>query len=1023
MNWKGGADLSGVGAAAVVSGLVDHSFRDAGGRFAVVSGRAGDGEGMDVVGDGGPGGLPLTLWGKFSARLGLAYPLLFHLLDSAVVAGELWDRMLSPAQRVVIAQGLGLGEAAARAVAMLAAGLHDLGKATRFQACEPGAWALVSERFKRDVGSWRVMRHERASMHVGLHVLGSWGYRLEGNDSPAVRIAQVLGGHHGRFLQLDVRGAAGWERVEHELGGPLWQETRLRYAWQVRRLTGAREVPSRVPVEVAVLLEGLVQLADRLVSQPHVWMPRALVPRGGALDHWMAARSPSPDAPDGWAAQVVSEAGLESVELPPRPFTEIHAGVHEPSVVQASVMEKLPGRVMQDGAGILVVGDGTGTGKSAVAWEAANIFNRHTGTRGCTLLQPTTAIADAAYDAMISMVSAHRPDRAPVALVHSHPWLSAAYLDARLARADRQVTVDEYCDDDRDGDGGVEQSGRPERKVTVPAAFLAGFDRALLAPFVVATLDQALMAVLHTRHAALRMLALSGRTVIIDEAHAHSAYMRGLLCRLVHWLAATGSSVIVLSATLRDQDARRLVHAYLTGAGHPPAELAGRDWSVPYPGWLFVPARRPAPLRMSDRERQLHSAATRRTFRARLVPVAYPAGAAEPGHGLREMTARLLRCVEQDGGCAVVSEATVEEAQATFQHLKNALRWQDARREVVLLHARLPGHQREALIRRLRTELGPRGPRPHRLVVVTTSLLDMSLDLDADVMISHLAVMETLLQRAGRLWRFEQRWEQGTRPRPRPPWAHAPLLHVLTPVDEQTLVVPGSWGRADEDYLLRATAAHLDALTAPTGPSSPAEGAPAARARTFGQIILPDHVPALLDAVHAAPAPDAGAPRYDAAGHAAHLARQQYLAELARTQLIPAPLRTGSLADLTRRHVHAGQAPTRETLPPARLLPCYRQNTGDLTLDPAGRVPLPCGSALRPPQVRSILERTVPAPWEWVAQGHPPPVPDGWRTHPLLADLVLLTARMPEALPVRFGTHLLSMDAELGLIHRTGPSG
>ncbi|MEU0308011.1 HD domain-containing protein [Streptomyces cyaneofuscatus] len=53
---------------------------------------------MDVVGDGGPGGLPLTLWGKFSARLGLAYPLLFHLLDAAVVAGELWDRMLSPAQ-------------------------------------------------------------------------------------------------------------------------------------------------------------------------------------------------------------------------------------------------------------------------------------------------------------------------------------------------------------------------------------------------------------------------------------------------------------------------------------------------------------------------------------------------------------------------------------------------------------------------------------------------------------------------------------------------------------------------------------------------------------------------------------------------------------------------------------------------------------------------------------------------------------------------------------------------------------
>lgn len=62
--------------------------------------------------------------------------------------------------------------------------------------------------------------------------------------------------------------------------------------------------------------------------------------------------------------------------------------------------------------------------------------------------------------------------------------------------------------------------------MTVPEARLGGFDRALLAPFAVATIDQALMAVLHTRHAALRMLALSGRTVIIDEAHALRLHAR-----------------------------------------------------------------------------------------------------------------------------------------------------------------------------------------------------------------------------------------------------------------------------------------------------------------------------------------------------------------------------------------------------------------------------------------------------------------------------------------------------------------
>lgn len=228
----------------------------------------------------------------------------------------------------------------------------------------------------------------------------------------------------------------------------------MRYARQVRCLTGAQEVPPCVSVEAAVLLEGVVQLADRLVSQPHVWMPRALVSRGGALDHWMAARRPSPDAPEGWAARVVTDAGLESVQLPERPFAGIHPRVRTPSVVQSSVMEQLPARVRADGAGILVVGDGTGTGKSAVEWQAADIFNRLTGTRGCTLLQPPTAIADAAYEAMVAMVADHRPRRAPVALVHSHTYLSAAYLDARLAAADRQLTVDDFCDGEGNDDDG-----------------------------------------------------------------------------------------------------------------------------------------------------------------------------------------------------------------------------------------------------------------------------------------------------------------------------------------------------------------------------------------------------------------------------------------------------------------------------------------------------------------------------------------------------------------------------------------
>ncbi|MBO1286157.1 CRISPR-associated helicase Cas3' [Streptomyces sampsonii] len=751
--------------------------------------------------------------------MGLAYPLLFHSLDAAAVAGQVWDRFLSPAQREVVMRGLGLGERAARAVVMLAAALHDLGKAGPFQTCEPRAWALVDEAFRRDAGPWRTMRHERASMHVGLQVLEEFGYRLEGNDSPAVRIAQVLGGHHGLFLQLDIRGAAAAARVAHDLGGPLWQETRRRYAWQVRRLTGAVQIPEQVSVEAAVVMTGIVQLADRLVSQPHVWMPQAQAPGSGALDHWMSLHAPAPEAPEGWAAHVVTQAGLENVQLPEKPFTHVHAAVREPSVLQASVIERLPELVRREGGGILFVADSTGTGKTAVAWHASDLFNRHTGTRGCTLLQPTTAIADAAYEGMIKTVTAHQPARAPVTLVHSHAWLHAAYLDARLARADRQSTVDEHYEEPDTLDTAAQppQHGRPERKVTVPETFLGGFDRALLAPFAVATLDQALMAMLHTRHAALRTLALSGRTVIIDEAHAYSPYTRTLLCRLVHWLAAVGSSVIVLSATLRSTDARRIGHAYLTGAGHAATEAAAVDWTVPYPGWLFVPARNPKPARMTGPEHERHTLATRRTVHLSPLPVPSTSDQDTDQTDRLDVLTRLLQPMAQHGGCAAVSEPTVEDAQATYQHLKQTLPWNDPRSELVLLHARFPGHQREALVRRLRTVLGPTGPRPERLLVVTTSMLDMSLDLDLDLMITHLAELEVLLQRLGRLWRFEERWRKAGL-RLRPAWARHPLMHVLIPQQEDQVAIPEHWGRADQEYHLHATAHLLETL--PTTPTT-----------------------------------------------------------------------------------------------------------------------------------------------------------------------------------------------------------
>ncbi|GAA2331413.1 HD domain-containing protein [Streptomyces cuspidosporus] len=955
---------------------------------------------MGVVEDSREDGLDLSVWGKYSLLYGLTYPLLFHLLDAAAVMGELWDRYLTPAQRRVISRGLGLTSAAARREAMFLAGSHDIGKAGRFQMCEPGAWAQVSDELRADAGPWRLLRHERASMHTSVELLADLGYRLGGNTSPAVRAAQILGAHHGRYLQCDVRGAARAERVRLDLGGPLWQDLRRRYLAQIRYLTGAGTPPSRVSAEAAVLLSGLIIVADRLVSQPHEWMRRAMAPASGALDHWISTRRPaSADAEEGWAAAaaVVTASGLERVDLPSVPFTQAHPHTSGPNRLQASVIAQLEPAVKEQGTGILVVTDSTGTGKTITGQEAARIFNSHCGTRGMAVLQPTTAIADAAYDTLVAYVAAHRPERAAVSLVHGHSWNSAAYPDKRLLEAAGQLTLDEYFDAQQDA------AGRPEHRVTVPDPFLRGWDRALLAQFTVATIDQALMAVLPVRYSALRMLALSGRTVILDEIHVATPYMRRLTARLLHWLAALGTPVVLLSATLAPPAARELVHAYLAGAGLRPGQLDGLETDVPYPGWLFAAARDGAVTRIDPAQAAAHATATRRWLTVRHQPVtAARLGAAgrtvADGERLHHIAAQ-IRPVLAHGGCGIVVCATVADAQDTFRYL-TSMPWPRPPEELVLLHARFPSHQREAVTRRVRAQLGPAGMRPERLVVITTSLLDMSLDIDCDLMISDLASLARLLQRAGRLWRFERLWqEEDAYRRRRPDWilARGPQLTVLDPVVDGHTELPHWWGRGEPAFELNA-AAHL--LAHP-----PAH-----------DLDLPVQLPGLLETAGTR-IPDTLADM-----HTAYQAELRAHEHLGQEQAVPPPARTGSLADLYRRPTTAGTAPTREGSRPRRLLACYRQPDGSLHLDPAGTLALPDSPRLSAPAIRTILERTLDVPEDWLADAAPAQLPESWRQHALLADLTLLIHDAAAPAPVRFGRHFLHLDPHLGLIHDEAPA-
>ena len=263
-----------------------------------------------------------------------------------------------------------------------------------------------------------------------------------------------------------------------------------------------------------------------------------------------------------------------------------------------------------------------------------------------------------------------------------------------------------------------------------------GNRQALLADFVIGTVDQLLMAALKQKHLMLRQLGLAGKVVVVDECHAYDTYMNCYLDRALTWLGRYQVPVILLSATLPARRRAELVDAYLGGTA------TKGDWQTSrgYPLLTWTDAgrvcQRTVPLSGTDRAVQV-------------APLA------------EEQLPALLREKMAQGGCAGVIVNTVRKAQALAAQLRQAL----PDHEVILFHAQFLMPDRAEKERELLRRLGKDSTRAERdrLIVVGTQVMEQSLDIDLDYLVTELCPMDLLLQRIGRLHRHANR---ANRPQP-----------------------------------------------------------------------------------------------------------------------------------------------------------------------------------------------------------------------------------------------------------------
>ena len=395
----------------------------------------------------------------------------------------------------------------------------------------------------------------------------------------------------------------------------------------------------------------------------------------------------------------------------------------------------------------MVIEDVTGGGKTEAALLIVQRLISSGRADGLFVALPTMATADAMFARLArSYRRLFAPGASPsLALAHGRADLNALFQGSILPDG---------------GEAGDIADAAGETASTQCAAWLAEERRrAFLAHVGVGTIDQALLGVLPARHAPLRLLGLARKVLVIDEAHSYDPYVSAELDTLLRFHAMQGGHSVVLSATL--PQGRR---AALLGAATNRAVSINSD---AYPLVTIASAEQVTE----------HPAALREVLR-RDVSVRRLASA--------EGAVAYLTAAARAGACGIWIRNTVDDVREGAEMLRAA------GLDPIVFHARFAMGDRLKIQADVLSWFGKaatadeRAPDGIGRVLVGSQVLEQSLDLDADVMVSDLAPVDLLIQRAGRLRRHPER----TRP------AGVPAFELLV-VSPDPVARPASGWAAD----------------------------------------------------------------------------------------------------------------------------------------------------------------------------------------------------------------------------------
>ncbi len=743
------------------------------------------------------------------------YPLRYHLLayhnlDVAACGKAIIES--DPLLCKRLAARLGVREEIVADFVALFLMWHDLGKFSReFQ----NLTRLLAERFADPLGIELPKEGHYPVHHSTLGYL-VWRDKVHpalseedwfGIEAPPVDlwdyfdpIAQAIEGHHGRppsevhhrdrqhFVKKNREDALAFVRATRE----LFDFERPFVSWNYDERVPQAERASWLLAGVAVLADWIGSNAGDKPEEHYFKFeeePRDL------RAYWQDAQNQARAAVQEVGILPVVSSGTSGLThlFPKLP------GKAKPTLLQQFVCdeEKLP---LDGGPHLFILEDATGSGKTEAAVLLAHRLMQAGYGNGLYLGLPTMATANAMHDRLTKTVERlYDGDNGgpSFVLAHSRRDTHPSFLDIVNASADGEEAYD-----------GSKSNGETEKDQTGEAqcaAWLAdNRKKALLAHVGVGTIDQALIGALPAKHQSLRLLGLARNVLIVDEVHAYDEYVSELLARLLRFQATMGGSAILLSATLTQRQRQHLCQAFRAGlwpevsaddAAEEARENALRVELEERGTFPLVTHCTRTHLDESDErslppdERSKHHV-TVEFIEPEFVALPEAGKASELKSKLKKRLAnevpptveaafdtvrdRLL-AVARAGGCACWIRNTVDDAVDGFKLLGG-----EDNDRVTLFHARFALsdrlNEKEAFVLE---HFGP-GSTPEQRrgqILVATQVVEQSLDLDFDYLVSDLAPIDLLIQRAGRLHRHRRGKDENERP----DGLRAPTLGVFAP--------------------------------------------------------------------------------------------------------------------------------------------------------------------------------------------------------------------------------------------------